>query len=206
MTLQARLEGLVSGLATAINSDRSRLSALETATASSWGSQTVLSQDFREPASLSNPSWDEVFGGYLFAHDASETVMAVIQLPSSYKEGTNLQPYLNWSKSATGTGDVVWKLEYKIARVGEQADGNWSQLVSSSTISEASNNGTVSRHLVTDLGSITGATLGIHDILAVRMTRVHDDNNDTYTSDARMMSLQLFHEVDRIGSSAEWMK
>jgi len=47
-----------------------------------------------------------------FSNSALQEVFFDAQLPHAYKAGTNIKFHIHWAPSGTGTGNVIWGIEY----------------------------------------------------------------------------------------------
>lgn len=150
---------------------------------------------------------------WMFADGASNEVHFTVQLPHSYKIGTDLHPHVHWTTktgtpSNTTNGRVVWALEYTAISIGGKfptavtKTGN--QIVTSPSFTIAG----AEQHLITSLDSIDGTGLGISSILVCRLYR---DGNSTLGTDdfpesAGLLGFDIHFEKDTQGSRGEYTK
>lgn len=121
---------------------------------------------------------EEVFGGTEILHD--------------YKEGTDLSVHVHWMPVDTGTGTVRWYFEYAIQNIDETFGAP------NTIYGEEEAGGTAWYHHLTSLGSVDGADLKVGSHLMFRLYR--DPGEDTYGSDAALLSVGVHYEVDSLGS------
>lgn len=144
-----------------------------------------------------------------FTDATSKEVFFVVQLPHSYREGSDLLPHVHWmtySGIADNTNKVQWRLDYSIATIGTvfpattTLTGN--QLVAGITTFAAN------EHLITSLGTIVGTNLKISDILICRLSRDATSGNaaDTFVGDAGLLSMDFHYEMDTNGSRDQFAK
>lgn len=175
------------------------------------GDATVW-DDLRVPASSakrlgnSDPDW-EVFQngvyGLAFATNTDQEVFFTVQIPHSWKLGSDLDPHVHWSPSSVDTGDVTWALEYTIADI----TGTFGNTVTITTTDAG--DGTINKHQVTgfadiDMSSYTDAG----DVSIILMCRLYRDvdNGDDYADDAFLLEFDLHYEIDTMGSNEEASK
>lgn len=174
--------------------------------------QTTVWDDLRVPVSSikrignSDPDWETFLDGtYALAFDKSvdQEVAFFVQIPHSWKLGTDLHPHVHWSPSDTDTGSVTWKLEYTIADI----TGTFGSTTTMSVTDAA--DGTAYKHQYADLGDIDMSgytdTGDVSIILICRLYRDVDDGDD-YDADAFLHEIDFHFEKDTIGSRQETSK
>ncbi len=157
-----------------------------------------------QPGPANNPGFD-VFQGavraYHFDPNAEEELFVIVQIPHSYKYGTDLHPHIHWAPTTTNTDPVRWCLEYTLAEV----DGTYG---APTTLCENdAADGTAYKHQYFDLGNISGAAIDtLSATLVCRVYRDADDAADDYTGDAVGLELDFHFEKDAFGSDEELTK
>ena len=149
------------------------------------------------PAS-SPPDLINVIGGvyaYGFDSSADEEVFFTVQLPHSWKEGTDIEPHVHWMTQNTDTGNVCWKLEYTWANIGD----TFGATATVSGLTDAS--GTDNDHMYTDLETISGAGKTFSSMLICRLYR--DVSDDDYNTDAALLEIDFHYQVWRFGTRNE---
>lgn len=137
---------------------------------------------------------------YGFNGDATtEQVYFAIQLPHSYKEGTNISPHVHWTPTDTNTGTVVWSLEYTWAN-------NAGTFPAPTTITSpaVAAGGTAWVSKYSDFGDINGSGKTVSSMLICRLFR--DPANDTYEHDAALLEVDFHYQIDSFGSHDELTK
>lgn len=177
---------------------------------------TTLSEkwdDLRFPASGINPAGsaappdiDNILGGLLFSASTEEIVSCLVQLPHSYKAGSTLKPHVHWTKTNTNSGNVVWQIKYKWAVIGKNIDADWTILSAFTPIATIDDPATDIVHMITPLGEILGTDKKISDMLIFQLSRLPENINDTYGSDARLLEFDVHMLSDAVGSTAEFIK
>ena len=169
-----------------------------------------LWDDLRAPASAinpqgqaSDPDFDTTFGGLLFSGSGTELVFIQLQFPHTWAEGTYIVPHLHWQKTTSAAGDVLWRLEYRWAPIGEVMDAAWTTL-DAALVPGTPDNDTANEHLISSFGRVDAPGKKISDMLIMRLSRV--GGSDTYADDARLLEFDVHYQVNSIGSDAEFVK
>lgn len=120
-----------------------------------------------------------------FSPTVRQVVHFSLQTPHGYKEGSDMDLHVHWSKKDSVAGDVCWKAYYSGAAIGgvfavpqllETAGGDTS---------------TDGRHNMTILGDIDGSNLTtVSNMIDLVLWREPTDPTDTYPGDA------YFNETD----------
>jgi hypothetical protein len=173
-----------------------------TLTGAAWEDIRVAGLSMRTNATA--PDLVDIGGGILtYGFDGGgliEQCYAAIQVPHSYKVGTNLHPHVHYMKATAVTGAIVWAIDYTLADIGEA-------FPAATRLSATGDPGAVSEHSYLDLGDINGSSLtGVSSMLMFRLFRPSTDSHDTYTGDAYLLEFDLHYEVDSLGSDAETTK
>ena len=135
-----------------------------------------------------------------FDAGADETVTFAIQLPHSYKEGTDLEVHIHWSPTSTNTGNVAWLFEYTAIAI----DGTFSAVDTTSAIQAGS--GTAYAHQVAEFAAvISGIGLTISSMIMCALTR-DVDYDDDYSGEAAFLEFDLHYQMDSLGSRWEDLK
>ena len=144
-----------------------------------------------------------------FDKAAEEELYFAVQLPHSYKLGTDIHPHIHWVPKANGAaGKVVsWGLEYTIALQGVTFPNTL--IISANAHLPADASLVASRHYYTEFGEINGA--GITTLSAMIVGRIFRDatgalKTDDYDNDAGALEIDFHFEIDRPGSRSENLK
>jgi len=124
-----------------------------------------------------------------------EQLYGTIELPHSYKEGSNITMHVHWMPTTTETGNVRWKIDYKWVNAG---DVYTNTVTTQSTDGAAS--GTAWDGTNTDFSTITGTGKTISSHFVFRLYRDPTDVNDTYAADAAVIQIGIHYEKDTNGS------
>ena len=148
-------------------------------------------------------------GVYLncFANGKDQEVFFTVQLPHSYREGSDLHPHVHWTAIA-GTparSGVKWGLEYTIVSIGETF-GNTTIITGSNIINNIATITGPGQHLINSLGIIDGSPGGnplkISSVIACRLFR----DDDTFTESVGLLGIDFHYESDTQGSRVEYIK
>jgi hypothetical protein len=117
-----------------------------------------------------------------------------VQLPHGYVEGSDLVPHVHWTPTDSGSGNVVWGLEYTWANV----DGTFGN----STVVTVPNtaDGTAYKHQVAEFSAISGSGKKIRSLLLCRLFRKAADAADTYAADVALLDVGFQYQADTLGS------
>jgi len=163
--------------------------------------------DLRVPAHqglqgpTSKPDYDFTNVGLLFDDSATESIYVLLQMPHDWKEGSNIKPHIHWIQS--GSGNVVWELQYKWTNVNTLIAGAFTTLTAS-TPSYSWTSGNL--HQITPFASLSGTGKTISSMLQIVLSRLGGDGGDTYSGDALMFELDFHYQKDSLGSSQEYTK
>jgi hypothetical protein len=163
-------------------------------------------------AGVSDPtlsSWQPTGAGATFKvyeFDNGDEVFFTVQIPHSYKEGTNLRAHVHWTPRARGVAEngntVFWRLDYSLANIDANFPASTTQNLHDTC------NGVNERHEVTDSQSISGTGVTISAMLVCRLYRAAGDTWATNTAGNRPVLLEVdFHfETNSNGSREESTK
>jgi len=159
-------------------------------------------------ASINQPTWSQLADdgagsrgvySYSFSPSTDNEVFFSVQMPHSYKEGTDLLPHVHWTPDSTNTGTIMWKLEYTIANIGSTF-GNTATVNMPDTA-----DGVINKHQITTGSTISGSGLGISHMLICRLYRDVSDT-DTFTGNAGLLEFDIHHQINTMGSRRELFK
>lgn len=170
-----------------------------------WDDLRVPAQNTKLNPTKSEPafsSWIDGLFAYHFgaANNNDESIHFSAQLPHSYKEGSDLKCHVHWAPDSTNEGNVVWHLEYTVISI----NGTFTTTPELQVTDAA--DGTANKHQLTELGTISGTGLGISSMLVGRLTRLGDDENDTFTGNAVFLEIDFHYQLDAMGSRSESVK
>lgn len=126
---------------------------------------------------------------------------AEIQMPHTWA-GDTIWPHFHWSPTTTGTGTVVWNIEYTMVSINGTFGGS-NTLSTTYTI----NANEQWRHEIsgTTAPIIPSASQnGISSVLIVRIYR--DAATDTYAGDVALLQFDIHYKINSMGSKYEFIK
>jgi hypothetical protein len=131
----------------------------------------------------------------------TQSVHFTIQIPHTYKLGTNLHPHVHWAPTTTDAGNVIWQLEYS----WQDKDGTFG---AASTLAApvSAAGGAAWAHNFTEFSEISGAGLDVSSMLVCRLFRDPTHGSDNYAFDAAFLEFDLHFEVNTLGSKLELEK
>ena len=130
-----------------------------------------------------------------------------IQMPHSWREGSNIYPHVHWSPVSATAGNVVWQFDYIWADIGD-AFGAPTTMTSDATAA----GGTAWVHKLSVLkdGSsnayIDGTGKTLSSMLVCRLHRDAGAGSDTLAADVAFLEFDIHYEVDSFGSDEEYIK
>lgn len=142
-------------------------------------------------------------GTYAWSFDAAteQELYFAAELPSSWAEGTNLQPNVRWSPSTTlsGTAAVIWGLEYTWAAPDAAFPAAASLEATDTAAAQYA-------HQVAELGTITGTGKTTGAILVGRVYRKAAAGGDTYAHGAFLHGINIAIRHDARGAQGPYEK
>lgn len=163
-------------------------------------------EDLRFPAATINPSGltgpadrelTGVFAGaLLFSATATEICVGQAQFPHAKKLDTLIYPHVHWTPTTTGSGNVLWRLEYIMAAPGGVFPGSYTVL---DVLGEASL--IAGMHLMAEFDPIDTTGYPASTMMCWKLSRIGGDGTDTYGADARLLEFDIHYQADEIGST-----
>ena len=173
-----------------------------------WDDLRVTVNQVKVPAAK-YPAWTAYSAGLLLGYlyqaveGNEEEVYFVVQLPHSYKEGSDITPHVHWvgNENATDASEIVrWGLEYEWINM----DGSFSATTTiwvDATIEDDEGD----KHFLNSFAAIDGTGKTISSVLICRLFRNSSHENDTYDSGtalALLIDVDIHFELDTVGSRA----
>jgi hypothetical protein len=138
---------------------------------------------------------------YQFDKASEEELFFTLQMPHSYKLGTDLHPHVHWGVNTVPAGGttVRWGLEYTMTTIS----GTFSAPVIVYT--DATDPVTRYTHLLGEMTDINGS--GLNSVSAMLLGRVFRDvANDNFDNDAALFEIDFHYQMDTLGSKTELSK
>lgn len=166
-----------------------------------WDDLRFPAVGINPPGAASDPTIDTTDGRLVFSASATNTVAIQAQLPHNWKEGSRIHPHLHWSPTSTNTGNVLWRIEYKVANRGAVFPGSFARM---DVLSAGS--GTTDTHQLEGFEYIDLAGYTVSCMLIILLSRIGGDGTDTYTGTAKLCEFDIHYQVDSLGSLDEFTK
>jgi hypothetical protein len=140
---------------------------------------------------------------YVYEFNKNNIAAFTVQLPHSYKVGSDIYCHIHWTPGARGNEEngslVGWKVDYSWASIGE----NFGALATLD-LSDACD-GTDHKHQMTADAVISGAGQGISSMLLCNIKRTDTGDDDTWDTNTagnlpKLLEIDFHFEVDTIGS------
>ncbi len=158
-------------------------------------------------AGIKDPSFTAFMNGvysYTFSDQAlainEEEVFFTVQIPHTYKEGTDIECHVHWTPSDAAAGTVRWGLEYTWQDINGVFGATTIIYIDDAT------NSTDREHLVAPFPTITGTGYNLSSMLVCRLFRNSSHANDNYTNDAFFLEFDVHIEINTLGSRQEFIK
>ena len=132
---------------------------------------------------------------YAFSDTKEQELFFSIQLPSSWKEGTDIKPHVHFGTPGTSATTITWGLEYVWTNSGDTA-GN-TTIISNSVATP-----TAFKVEICEIGSISGVGKKIYSVLNGRLFRAAGG----YADVAYLLSMSFHIQIDTLGSATETAK
>lgn len=175
-----------------------------------WDDLRILPGSFDRPG-VSDPAivtYNVNAGGvntYLWEFAKNNLASFTVQMPHSYKEGTDIYFHVHWTPGSRGNEEngatVGWKIEYSWAN--RNANFPTMQVLD---LSDACD-GTDHKHQITPEVSVSGAGKTISSMLLCNIKRTDTGADDTWASSTSgqlplLLEIDIHYEMDTAGSQA----
>jgi len=169
-----------------------------------WEDMRILPSQFDRPG-VTDPTiqnWQPAGSGTTFkvwCFNQTQAGYFTVQLPHSYKEGSNISAHVHWTPKDRGVAEntktVAWKMDYSWANI----DGTFG---ASATIDMTDTcTGTNDKHKMTPGATIVGTSKTISSMLVCKIYR---DAGDTWVGTTAngpaLLELDFHYEINSIGS------
>lgn len=135
---------------------------------------------------------------YKFEGNQLEEVFFELQLPHSYKEGSDIKAHVHLASAGTSTATMDWGLEYTFANVNG-VFGETDLLTAQYTPPS-----TALTHKILSLGTISGSGVEVSAVFLCRLYR--DGASDANANNCFAVSVDFHLELDTLGSDGETTK
>ena len=142
-----------------------------------------------------------------FDKSTEEELYFAMQMPHSYKFGTDLHAHVHWVPETTGGANelVRWGMEYTFQEINS-VFGN-TTLIYSSAVAGGDTTMVAGKHYLTELGEIDGSAIdSVSSMLIGRIFRDATHADDDYDDDAGLLEIDFHYQKDTDGSRQEYVK
>ena len=172
-----------------------------------WDDLRTPATAINPPGQASDPGVEAASGLLLFDAGGTELVYILHQMPHEWREGSVITPHVHWQKTTSAAGNVLWRMEYKMAPIGGVMDADWSAPVDiTAPVGGTPDIDTADYHMISSFGDIAMTGYEISDCILYRLSRIGGDASDTYGADARMLEFDTHYQIDSSGSIHEFEK
>jgi hypothetical protein len=175
-----------------------------------WDDLRVSMDKGSSSASLGYSPGESSGGQIWYFRDAKglETLSFQVQLPHTYKEGTNIYPHLHWTPLTSRSGNVEWNLDYTWVNFDETTPSAFPSTTTTTVV--ATGPFTARTHLITPLtvnnDGLDGTGKKVSSILICRLWRNSANSADTYGDDAGLLSFDFHYQINSVGSKSQFIK
>lgn len=167
-----------------------------------WTDLRAPATAINPPGRVSDPDFDNINGGYIFANGRINSLIIIFQMDHSWAIGTDINFHIHWEQA--NAGDPLWQLEYKWISNGELVPSSWTT-ITTTTKSFSYTSGTIAQ--ICSFDRITPpANAGLSSIFKCNLSRLGDNDFDTYNDDLLFNEADVHFQIDYIGSSQEFIK
>lgn len=142
---------------------------------------------------------------FFFDQTIEEEVYFSVEMPHGWKEESDIKPHVHWFPvTDLSSTNVEWGLEYFWTNVAATIPNT--TIINSYTPIAAHTPVTAYKHVITELGTISGTGKTISSILMCRVYRIAGSVNDDYADDAGVLQIDFLYQSDQLGSTGEYSK
>ena len=155
---------------------------------------------------VSDPDRDSTLGTFLFDAASTEILLYIVQIPHGWMEGSDIEPHVHWAKTSSASGNVLWKLEYKIWKTNEVLDAAFTTLSTVSSVNgDTDDQDTEDQQLISTFGrmSLPGG-FKASDFVIFKLSRVGGDAADTYGADAELIEFDIHIKLNSLGTDEDF--
>ena len=166
-----------------------------------WEDLRFSAAGINPPGAASDPTRDTADGRWVFSASQTNVLAIQAQMPHEWKEGSIIVPHVHWSPTSTHTGNVLWRLQYKVANINSAYPAGYT------TVDKLqAGAGVADTHQLASFGNVAMTGYTISCILLILLSRIGGDPTDTYTGTAKLDEFDIHYQVDGFGSYNETSK
>lgn len=167
-----------------------------------WVDSAVPATNFKTGASA--PTWGNFTDANIqvlqFSKTLNNQIFGSVQLFHNYIEGTDVTPHMHvvFPTAAVGTASTnVWTLAYSWANIGGVFPASTTISITNSSARSAF------QQAILDFGTISGTNKLISSVMCFSITRNGGNAYDIYDDVIDLISFDLHHQVNDVGSKNE---
>lgn len=140
-----------------------------------------------------------------FDKNTEEEMFFEVELPNSYKEGTDIEAHVHWTPNANGAGQVSWGLEYTWQNIAGTF-GNTTIIYGDTPLTGGSL--VADLHYLTPIADISGTGKTNSSMIVGRVFRdaTGAGGTDDYADDAGLLEVDFHYQMDAPGSRTQFEK
>lgn len=169
-----------------------------------WDDLRVTVNSVKVPT-VNPPAWADYKGSQVLAFEDQavagneEIVYFSVQMPHSWKEGTDISPHVHWLAEDDTAGNCRWKLTYSWANI------NGTFATETPIYVDGASGAAADKHVLSAFADIAGAGKTLSSMLLCSLSRNSSHANDTLNGkDAYLLEIDFHYEVDKFGSDNEF--
>lgn len=130
--------------------------------------------------------------GWAFSASASNELLFCLSIPYDYETGTDIYPYFLWTTTGTNAGNVNWKIDYSVIKVGSTLPA-----VTVDSITPAAS-GVVSQVGMNEFAAIDGTNIEPDALMLIRAWRDGAAGADTCSDTAFLLAVGVHYQASRL--------
>lgn len=164
-----------------------------------WDDYEFPVNNLRINPATSKPDYSFTDVVYLFDDGSTETIAGNGHLPHAWYTGSDISPHVHWT--ARTTGDVLWRLTYKIWD-NFTTEPAWATLDTTTVIEAYTASGDA---MISEFTDITCSALTtVSPNIKIKLSRVGGATADTYVGDVEFLKFDFHIKKHRTGSATEY--
>lgn len=146
----------------------------------------------------SYPAWADYKGGQVldFSKTATNQIYFNLQLPHTYKEGTDLEFHIHLAYPDANAGNSIWYFTWSWANRGDAFPSE----SNSGNITIASPASSDNHQLAELVATISGTGKTVSSYLICSLSRLGGDGSDNYDNVIHFLGGDFHHQIDALGS------
>lgn len=166
-----------------------------------WDDMRFPANGLNPPGPTGAPLRNTTYGWQEFSATATNLVVAFVQFPHAWAEGTVITPHVHWMKTTNGSGTVQWELEWWHVPIGGVLTSLSTLNTDGAVVAGTPDNDTQYEHLISTFGDVDTTGWEISDMLICHIKRIGGDvTYDDYAAPAALLEFDIHYQRDSRGS------